>query len=94
MSQMDSDRTSSVPSSVLRLRVDKDQGLRSGLLVFFNFRTYNKTLKNVHMKQSCTISSMNVKARVKIGFYNYLGLHMLLVALSMIVELGPRFAEV
>ena len=31
-----SDRTSSVPSTVLRLKVDKGQGLLSGLLVSFN----------------------------------------------------------
>ena len=31
-----SDRTSSMPSTVLRLLVDKGQGLRSGLLVSIN----------------------------------------------------------
>ena len=31
-----SDRTSSVPSTVLRLKVDKGQGLRSGTLVSIN----------------------------------------------------------
>ena len=36
MSCMGSDRTSSVPSSVLCLKVDKNQGLRSGILVLFN----------------------------------------------------------
>ena len=31
-----SDRTSSVPSSVLRLKVDKGQGLLSGIVFLFN----------------------------------------------------------
>ena len=36
MSQMVSDRSLSVPRSVLHLKVDKVQGLRSGILVLFN----------------------------------------------------------
>ena len=36
MSQMGLDRTSSMPSSDLRLKVDKGQGLRSGMLILFN----------------------------------------------------------
>ena len=51
MSRMGSDRTSSLPSSVLHLKVDQGQGLLSGTLALFN-----RVLP----------VQMNVKARVKI----------------------------
>ena len=53
MSRMGSDMTSSVPCSVLRLKVDKVPGLRSGTMAVFN-----RVLP----------VQMNVKARVKIVY--------------------------